>query len=137
MSATVTALVSIETTTCATCGVEFGMPSPLLRARREGRASIYCPSGHRGIFDGPTEAEILREQLKRRDAELARAAEREDGLRRQRQTLEHRLYGTQGALTKVKKRVGNGVCPCCDRSFVKLAAHMKTKHPDFGGKEKP
>lgn len=28
------------------------------------------------------------------------------------------------------KRIHNGVCPCCNRSFVNLQRHMKTKHPE-------
>lgn len=27
------------------------------------------------------------------------------------------------------KRVQNGVCPCCNRSFWNLERHMKSKHP--------
>lgn len=27
-------------------------------------------------------------------------------------------------------RAHAGVCPCCNRTFKQLAAHMKTKHPD-------
>jgi ssDNA-binding Zn-finger/Zn-ribbon topoisomerase 1 len=36
----------------------------------------------------------------------------------------------KGQLTKERRRVGNGVCPCCNRSFVNLRRHMTAKHPD-------
>jgi len=36
----------------------------------------------------------------------------------------------RGELTKLKKRVTNGVCPCCHRSFQNLRRHMATKHPN-------
>ena len=39
----------------------------------------------------------------------------------------------KGHLTRVKRRVGNGVCPCCNRTFKNLADHMTTKHPDYAG----
>jgi hypothetical protein len=39
--------------------------------------------------------------------------------------------GIKGALIKQKKRVGNGACPCCKRTFSALARHIKTQHPDF------
>ena len=35
---------------------------------------------------------------------------------------------------KQLKRVHNGVCPCCNRSFQNLQKHMKTKHPEIAGK---
>jgi hypothetical protein len=28
-------------------------------------------------------------------------------------------------------RIGNGVCPCCNRSFTNLRRHMTTKHPEY------
>lgn len=31
---------------------------------------------------------------------------------------------------RLRRRTAAGVCPCCNRSFVQLARHMKTKHPD-------
>ena len=42
-----------------------------------------------------------------------------------------RRAAAKGQLTKVKKRVGNGVCPCCTRSFTDLARHMESKHPAY------
>lgn len=32
---------------------------------------------------------------------------------------------------KIEKRVANGVCPCCNRTFEDLARHMSTKHKDY------
>jgi hypothetical protein len=37
----------------------------------------------------------------------------------------------KGKHTQLKKRVANGVCPCCHRSFVALRRHIETKHPEF------
>jgi hypothetical protein len=39
--------------------------------------------------------------------------------------------GMKGALNKVKKRVAHGVCPCCNRTFKQLAAHMAKMHPEL------
>lgn len=41
----------------------------------------------------------------------------------------------KGEVTKLKKRIANGVCPCCKRSFCNLAAHMKTQHPEYTKEE--
>jgi hypothetical protein len=34
-------------------------------------------------------------------------------------------------MTRIKKRVAAGVCPCCNRSFKDLARHMAGQHPDY------
>jgi hypothetical protein len=41
-----------------------------------------------------------------------------------------------GQVTRIKNRVKNGVCICCNRSFSDLHQHMLTKHPDFSTPEK-
>lgn len=39
----------------------------------------------------------------------------------------------RAAKTKIRKRVGNGVCPCCNRTFSNLQRHMAGQHPAFAG----
>lgn len=41
------------------------------------------------------------------------------------------LSAARGQVTRIKNRVGNGVCPCCNRSFGNLHRHMQTKHPGW------
>ena len=43
----------------------------------------------------------------------------------------HRANGYKGHATRISKRVKNGVCICCNRTFADLARHMATKHPTF------
>ena len=33
---------------------------------------------------------------------------------------------------RMRERVMNGVCPCCNRTFQNLREHMKSEHADFG-----
>lgn len=133
-AATVTAFVLLQETSCCVCGTPFAIPSEMLRGLRQTKKQFYCPSGHVLSFT-ESEADGLRRQLEARQGELQRAEEREASLRKQRQHLEHQLHGTKGALTKAKKRVGNGVCPCCNRSFGNLRRHMTTKHPKYAWPE--
>ena len=35
------------------------------------------------------------------------------------------------ALARIRQRIANGVCPCCQRSFGNVRAHMETQHPDY------
>jgi hypothetical protein len=118
--------------TCYKCAVLFAVPAYFKTKRLEDHETFWCPNGHSQAFTGKSEAEKLREQLEREQRALGFAREREAALRQQRDTLEHRLNGTKGALTKIKKRVAGGCCPCCKRSFTDLRRHMTTKHPDFG-----
>jgi hypothetical protein len=122
--------LTIAITACHACGVQFGMPKSLLAARRADGKGFWCPNGHSLAFR-ETETDRLRKELertKRRAESLdAMATSALDQLASERKALS----ATRGQLTKTRKRIANGVCPCCHRSFVKLAAHMQTKHPDY------
>lgn len=132
MAATVTVLVVLEEMgACPTCGTHFAAESHFKLNRLDDHKAFYCPNGHAQSFVGESEATRLGKQLEREkrlreaaeDLARVRAAETEK-LRRSRQQL-------QGKMKALKGRVKNGVCPCCNRSFVQLARHMATKHPDY------
>lgn len=110
----------LYTITCGECGTPFAMDATLYEKKRQEQATFYCPNGHCRRFIGKTDVEKLREQL----AEQGRKFCAELDLRLQRES----------ELARLKKRVGNGTCPCCKRSFSNLHRHMKNKHPQF---EKP
>lgn len=59
------------------------------------------------------------------------AEESRDSWRKSSETNARRLSAQRGVTTRIKNRVKHGVCPCCQRTFRQLAAHMKSKHPDF------
>lgn len=112
---------TLEVEVC-TCGVLFAAPKHMLETRREDGKSFYCPNGHCLSYDG----EISR--LKRR----AEQAEQKAKATRDLLDFEQRSNAsTRGHLTRMKKRVAGGVCPCCNRSFKDLAKHMAGQHPDF------
>lgn len=111
--------LSFEIVECCACGVKFGMPTSLDKKLRENRRDFYCPNGHKQHYVAETEAEKLRKELRRKEQELADQVQAK--------------LNAQNALNKAQKklkRVSNGVCPCCNRSFVNLQRHMKTKHPE-------
>jgi len=118
------------TTTNCWCGIHYAVPSEFYdmveRQHRDGKAqtNIYCPLGHVWHFAGTSEAEKLRAQL---ESERRRAQATRDLL-----AAEERSHAaTRGHLTRTKKRVAHGVCPCCNRTFKQLAAHMKNKHAEY------
>ena len=102
------------------CGIALAIPDNLRRWAEQAKdRSIYCPNGHKFVFTDTFEEKLERERRRHQATkDLLRAEERSHS-------------ATRGQLTKTKKRVGNGVCPCCHRTFQQLSRHMKNKHPDY------
>lgn len=120
---TYTETITMITVKCCNCGVVFGMTSDLQkRFLNDHDKWFYCPNGHEQHYTGKTDAEKLKE------AQTQLAIHREARYKEEREKI--------AALDKVKKldakikRIHNGVCPCCNRSFENLRRHMETKHPE-------
>lgn len=110
---------------CCKCGISFAMPSQYRNRLRDNPGStFYCPSGHAQHYTGKSEAQKLREQLTSAQHSLEYSRERAQQAIRSRNAM-------KGQVTKIKNRIGKGVCPCCNRSFPSLASHMETEHPEF------
>jgi|SRR5918992_1425811 hypothetical protein len=116
---------------CASCGIPFGMPVDYESRRRQDHGSFYCPSGHSNVFGGKSEAEQLREQLRREQRRREEAEAREVHQRDQRKAAERSVTALKGVVTRTKRRIGGGVCPCCEQSFPDLHDHMTTQHPEY------
>lgn len=118
------------------CKCQFWLPDALketaLARRGADGVTFFCPYGHRQWFvDGETPEEKLRRE---RDRLAQRVAEKNDEIARQRdmrEGAERRLAATRGVVTRIKNRVGHGICPCCNRTFGNLSRHMATKHPTY------
>lgn len=123
------------------CSIQFAVPAALFEyyersnERRPGSVSLHCPLGHAMIPAGQSasqkEAARLRDDLSRErqrldqaQAEVVRQRDRSAG-------LERRLSAKKGQLTRIQNRIGNGVCPCCNRYFANLHRHMTGQHPDW------
>ena len=133
--------VQYETTlvleTCCSCGVPFGLSGDHYDRLNASGDTFYCPNGHPQIY---TKRKNLEQQLA--DAEAKLASEREahewyaEAYKEKRAELnetKNSLRATKAAHTRTKNRINNGVCPCCNRQFLNLHQHMKTKHPDYTG----
>ncbi len=110
---------------CYKCGVAFGMTVDFQRRRLKDRKSFYCPSGHSQVYVGKTEQQKLKEKLASAERKAAKL-EAEKWQAKDEAERESKKYG------RLRERVKNGVCPCCNRTFQNLARHMKTKHPEWG-----
>jgi len=108
---------------CWVCGMPFGLSAGTVKAFVREHTPFHCPKGCRLRF-GKSDADVLREQLDTQMAATQRANRRLQDERRSH-------AGTKGALTKAKRRIAAGVCPCCSRSFKQLRRHMQSQHPEY------
>lgn len=111
-------------TNCITCGVPIIMSAEQERGLRNSHAIWYCVNGHSQHWPQKSDEQILREKLAEKEKQLEFERERAARNYAEREKAEKENK-------RLKKRVANGVCPCCQRSFTNVARHMKTKHPDF------
>ncbi len=111
----------------------FGITTAFERARREDHGRFYCPAGHWLTYPQDSEVEKLRKQVANAEKHREWADSRARAARDQADAAERRRRAAKVQLTKVKKRIAAGVCPCCNRSFVDLARHMAGQHPDYAG----
>jgi len=120
--------IEFVTEECCNCGILFAMTKDFQRRRLNDHKSFCCPSGHSQHYSGQTEGQKLRKQLERKQRQLEAESGRASLLEQQRNQLS-KSYG------KIRERVKNGVCPCCNRTFQNLLNHMRTEHPEFGSHE--
>lgn len=109
---------------CRTCGVVSSCPEVIWDQQCAEGGYHHCPNGHQW---GWNKESCEREKLRReRDRLLQRVAEKDDEIAaKQREVSEVR-----GQVTKLQKRASAGVCPCCNRTFLNMQRHMKSKHPN-------
>lgn len=106
------------------CGIQLAVPRALWdHAQSDSKNHIHCPIGHTFVYRD-NEATKLRAKLDQAEADAANQ-------RRQKERAEAEAAANRGRLVRQQKRIANGICPCCNRSFSNLARHMGTQHPDF------
>ena len=114
-----------EVMECIFCGVVYTVSVVVLTFQRQEGGFHHCPNGHvQGWTKGGSLFEKQRLALDRANQQIARA---EDETREAVAAKDR----AESAQRRLKKRVGNGICPCCNRTFQALARHMKSKHPDY------
>jgi len=120
--------------TCPKCQSGHAVPKSLCEsARHSNNINIHCPFGHSWIFK--TKEQLREDEVRReRDRLKQQLAMKDDVIAEKNTRIEmerRRVSAARGQVTKIKRRVQHGVCPCCNRTFSNLAAHMQTKHPEF------
>lgn len=108
---------------CGNCGIPFFVPTRWRRNKIEAHGSFHCPNGCVRVYLKQTEAEKLKEEIE--NLKLQKEKEHEE--------LQNKWLDAVIEKNKVEKRlkrVNKGVCPCCNRTFINVQLHMKTKHPE-------
>lgn len=118
---------------CINCGIPYIIPETMWNEQKKDGGFHKCPNGHSQGWDkGNTDMDRLRRE---RDRLKQQAAQKDDEIiyeREQKEREKRKAAAARGQVTKMKNRAGNGVCPCCSRSFQNLHRHMKSKHPEYG-----
>lgn len=127
----VTLDVRLSTISCSECGITFAVPDVWDRDRRRDHKTFYCPNGHGQVYKGESDLEQAKAEAEALRGRLAAARQSAKFLREEKERVERSRSAIKGQLTKVKRRVAHGVCPCCNRHFDDLARHMGTKHPEY------
>ncbi len=117
---------------CYSCGIAFALTADFQRRRRNDHATFYCPAGHGQHYAGQTEVQKLKQQLDQQERQLGQQARKLESAEQRAATAQRERDTIAKAHRKMRKRVANGVCPCCNRSFENLRQHMQSQHPDFG-----
>lgn len=124
--------VGLVTETCAACGVVFALTNELKDELLKTKRTFFCPNGHQQHYTGESdkdraarlqsELEAQKRRTVRIEAELDQANAHAARVEKARQKLEREQSATL-------RRVTNGVCTECHRSFKQVKAHMERKHP--------
>lgn len=112
-------VVLLTPVNCGECGGTYGLNARYHQQARDKCTSWtcpYCKTGW-GYSQQTTEAQKLQEQLKEEKRVHQRTLARANEL--------------EAAAKLAAQRAKHGVCPCCNRTFKQLAAHMKNRHPEF------
>lgn len=115
--------VEMATEVCYKCAMVFGMPRDFQRRRLNDRTSFFCPAGHQQHYTGKTEEQRLKEEVERQKSMREAAEARASKATKDRDEVAR-------AHSRMRVRVINGVCICCNRTFQNLLRHMQTEHPE-------
>lgn len=108
---------------CYKCAVQFAMPISLQRKCKEKGQTFYCPNGHGQVYRTT--------DLQRARSCADREKKRADRFQAEARHLECRRRGEKSVTTRMKNRLASGVCPCCNKRFPDVGAHISEKHPHY------
>lgn len=106
--------IQLEVRECPDCSILYGVPLGFIKNRRNDHVLFYCPNGHGRYFPQMNDEEKLRKQLTEAMARETR--------------LKEELVAKEKETKRIQRRIKNGVCPDCKRTFSNLKRHMESEH---------
>ena len=117
------------------CGILHAVPKDFQERRRKDHAEFYCPNGHTAHYYGETDEQkkirALEEDKRILESRVRQAEEGEEIERQAREQSQRSHAATKGVLTRTKKKIAKGQCPCCSMLFVDLLSHIRRRHPAY------
>ncbi len=128
------ATVDMVTISCCSCGVPYAIPQILKSHLQDSQNTFYCPNGHPQVYTESTGTRLRRQLEKQKEQEqenIKRLTEEAEIWRGHWQTSVNEKKKISRKLKATEKRIANGTCPCCQRTFTNMQEHMESQHPDF------
>lgn len=123
-------VIEMKTIVCYKCAIPFAVPSQYRAYLKDTGETFHCPNGHSQHYSEST-IDKLKKELEKEHSAKDRLWKIIDSKNETINSIERQKAAIKGHATRLKNRVKNGVCPCCNRTFSNLADHMKSKHPEF------
>ena len=130
-AAQVNAATDLSTITCGKCGGIYAIAERYRAYKQENGGYWNCPYCQCLWGFGASELSMVRDQLRTAEHQVEQERKRTEWAQQDARITERRRRALKGHLTKVKKRISHGICPCCNRSFENLRRHMKVRHPAY------
>jgi len=118
---------------CGSCGVVYGMPTGYFDNRQKDHKEWRCPNiqcNSTWVFADESDEERLKRELKSEKEKTRHERIRFEREKIEREMAERSARAYKGKLKRIKTRIGNGVCPYCNRSFKDVRRHMAHQHKD-------
>lgn len=122
---------SVAILDCASCGITFGITTAFMERRREDHEGFYCPNGHSNAYSGENKEERLERSLRYERDHTARLSAQLEQEKAHSRAQKSRGTRYKNERDRIRARVAEGVCPCCNRQFKGLKSHMRIKHPEW------
>ena len=113
------------------CGGTYALVNRYVQAKREEGGYWTCPYCQSSWGYGKSENARLKEAVATAEKNAQFWRDRKAAVEQEKEHERAIANSLRGHLTLVRRRVANGVCPCCNRHFSNVERHMKGQHPGF------
>lgn len=119
-----TVIVGLSSIECCSCNGVFAVTDNAYDHYKNTGEFFNCPYCKTSQHYSKPEISILKDRIK--TLENTRKYYLEELAKEKKSKI-----AIKGHHTRLKKRIANGVCPCCNRSFKNLHLHMENQHPEY------